>query len=308
MLATMSSTGKRAVRAAAAPASAASIVAELRRLGSKATRDGMARYGIPAEAAFGVSVGALRQLGKRLGPSQELALELWQTRFYEARLLAIFVADPEQMTPALMDRWCRDFDSWALCDTACFHLFDRTPHAFGRVSAWARRPAEFEKRAAFALLASAALHDRRGPDGPYVACLPLIESAAADARNFVKKAVSWALKGIGGRGPELHTAALELARRLAQSQDPAARWVGKDVLRDLAKPAALRRVAKAGQRRKPPEDAAAPGAKLSSGARAAAKPAARKKRARKPPPRQRAHTRRASAPTTRRRRPAGDPA
>ncbi|MEY2935797.1 MAG: hypothetical protein RL033_6546 [Pseudomonadota bacterium] len=250
------STKKRAgARSATSPASvpasaaAASAVAELRRLGSQATRDGMARYGIPSDAAFGVPVGAIRQLGKRLGCNQELALALWATAHYEARLLAVFVADPAQLTPALMDRWCRDFDNWAVCDTACFHLFDRSAHALGKVAVWARRQSEFEKRAAFALLASAALHDKVGADEPYAACLPLIEAAATDERNFVKKAVSWALKGVGGRGPELHAAALSLAQRLAQSEDATARWVGKDALRDLAKPAALQRVARAGKKR-----------------------------------------------------------
>lgn len=249
----MSTKKKAGVRSAttraSSPASAAAAVAELRRLGSQATREGMARYGIPSDAAFGVPVGTIRQLGKRLGCNQELALALWDTAHYEARLLAIFVADPAQLTPGLMDRWCRDFDNWAVCDTACFHLFDRTAHALGKVAAWARRQPEFEKRAAFALLASAALHDKVGADEPYAACLPLIEAAATDERNFVKKAVSWALKGVGGRGPQLHAAALSLAQRLAQSEDATARWVGKDALRDLAKPAALQRVARAAKKR-----------------------------------------------------------
>ncbi len=264
------STRERPPRAAAPP-SAASVVEELRRLGSKTVRDGLARYAIPSDAAFGIPVGTLRQLGKRLGRSQELALQLWETGFYEARLLAIFVAEPGQVTPALMERWCRDFDSWALCDTACFHLFDRTPHVFHEIRAWARGKPELEKRAAFALLASAALHDKRGPDQPYLDCLPLIEAAATDGRNFVKKAVSWALKGVGGRGPQPHAAALELARQLSQSADASARWVGKDALKDLQKPATLRRVA----RRRSAEE------QRPTGTRAAAKSAAKKRPAKK---------------------------
>jgi 3-methyladenine DNA glycosylase AlkD len=193
-----------------------------------------------------------------------------------------------------MDQWCHDFDSWAVCDTACFHLFDRTPHVLRQVQAWARRPPEFEKRAAFALLASAALHDKRGPDEPYLACLPLIEAAATDERNFVKKAVSWALKGVGGRGPEAHAAALELAHTLAQSKHATARWVGKDALRDLAKPAALKRVAQAGARatkQRPSEPAPKPG-----------------KRAKKKRSSQRTGTGAVSAATAPRRRRAADPA
>jgi 3-methyladenine DNA glycosylase AlkD len=220
------------------------VVAELKGLGSQRTRAGMARYAIPSEAAFGVPVGVIRQLGKRLGRSQELASALWSTGWYEARLLAAFVAEPGRLTPAEMDRWCRDFDNWAVCDTACFHLFDRSPHAFAKVAAWSRRRDEFVRRAAFALLASLALHDKGSADEPFVSCLPLIERAAADERNFVKKAVSWALKGVGGRSRELNAAALELARRLAESGDASARWVGKDALRDLSKPATLRRLAK----------------------------------------------------------------
>jgi 3-methyladenine DNA glycosylase AlkD len=232
----------RAAASASPTPSVAAVVAELKGLGSESVRAGMARYAIPADAAFGIPVGVIRQLGKRLGPSHELAQALWSTGFYEARLLAAFVAEPERLTPAQMDRWCRDFDNWAVCDTACFHLFDRSPHAFAKVAAWAKRRDEFVRRAAFALLASLALHDRQGPDAPFARCLPLIERAADDERNFVKKAVSWALKGVGGRSRELHAEALELARRLAQSAAPSSRWVGKDVLRDLNKPAALRRL------------------------------------------------------------------
>ena len=219
------------------------VVAELKRLGSQRTREGMARYAIPSDAAFGVPVGVIRQLGKRLGRSQELASALWSTGWYEARLLAAFVAEPGRVTALEMDRWCRDFDNWAVCDTACFHLFDRTPHAFAKVAAWSRRRDEFVRRAAFALLASLALHDKQSADEPFLSCLPLIERAAEDERNFVKKAVSWALKGVGGRSGELNAAALALARRLAESGDATARWVGKDALRDLSKPATLRRLA-----------------------------------------------------------------
>jgi 3-methyladenine DNA glycosylase AlkD len=142
-----------------------------------------------------------------------------------------------------MDRWCRDFDNWAICDTTCFHLFDRTPHAWRKVEQWARRRDEFVRRAAFALLASLALHDKRAADEPFVRCLPLIERAAGDERNFVRKGVSWALRSIGRRNLGLNTAAVALALRLSASGEPAARWVGKDALRDLTRNATKRRVA-----------------------------------------------------------------
>jgi 3-methyladenine DNA glycosylase AlkD len=132
-----------------------------------------------------------------------------------------------------MDRWCRDFDSWAICDTVCFHLFDRTPHALRKVEQWSRRRDEFARRAAFALLASLALHDKCSADEAFARCLPLVEAAAADERNFVKKSVSWALRAVGKRSPGLRVAAAEVARRLAASPQPAPRWIGKDALKEL---------------------------------------------------------------------------
>jgi 3-methyladenine DNA glycosylase AlkD len=141
-----------------------------------------------------------------------------------------------------MERWCCDFDNWAVCDTLCFHLFDRTPHAFEKAAAWAERREEFVKRAAFALLASLALHDKASEDAPFSACLPLVEQGAKDARNFVKKGVSWALRAIGGRSVALHASSLALARRLAASTEPAARWVGKDAQKELEKAGVRERV------------------------------------------------------------------
>jgi 3-methyladenine DNA glycosylase AlkD len=207
------------------------------------TLDGMARYAIPSDNAFGVAVGDIRALGKQLGRNHELALALWETGVYEARMLTAFVAEPARITSAEMDRWCRDFDSWGICDALCFHLFDRTPHAWAKIEKWAGRKEEFVKRAAFALLASLALHDKRAPDAPFLESLPLIERAASDERNFVKKGVSWALRGIGRRNPALNAAAVNLARRLAASPEAAARWVGKDALRDLTSPAMVKRLA-----------------------------------------------------------------
>ena len=204
--------------------------------GSEAGRTSLARYGIVAKNASGVPVGKLRDHGKRLGRDHALAEALWDTGWYEARLLACFVDNPAEVTVEQMDRWAAGFENWADCDTACFHLFDRTPHAFGRVHAWAGREEEFVKRAAFALLASVAGHDKSGDDAPYLAAMPLVERAAADPRNFVKKGVSWALRSIGlKKSPALRAAARELAARLAASTDPAARWVGKDALREFRK-------------------------------------------------------------------------
>jgi 3-methyladenine DNA glycosylase AlkD len=229
------------------PAGTASDVqaalAWLKRHGTKKTRDGFARYGIHTEKAFGVSMGDVQALGKRLGRNHELAAALWATGWYEARLLTSYVDDPARVTSQQMDRWCRDFDNWGICDTVCFCLFDRTPHAWTKVTKWSGRREEFVKRAAFALLASLALHDKRSGDEPFLESLRFIERAAGDERNFVKKGVSWALRGIGRRNAALHAASLELARRLAASPDPSARWIGKDALKDITRPAVARRLA-----------------------------------------------------------------
>jgi 3-methyladenine DNA glycosylase AlkD len=208
----------------------------LERRGSRKNRDGMARYGIVAPKVFGVSVSMIQQLGKRLGRDHDLALALWDTGWYEARMLSAFVDEPDRVTAGQMDRWARDFDNWAVCDHLCFHLFDRTPHAWRKIEQWSRRREEFVKRAAFALLASVALHDKSAPDAPFVTSLRLVEAGAADERNFVKKGVSWALRSVGRRNRTLNAAGVELSKRLAASPDAAPRWVGKDALRELAGP------------------------------------------------------------------------
>lgn len=229
------------------PPSAPAVIAELRRLSSKSVRDGMSRYAIPSDKAFGVSVGKLRQFAKRLGKNHELALHLWQSGWYEGRMLATFVDDPDLVTAAQMDKWARDFDSWAICDTACFSLFARTPHAWKKVTQWAKRDDEFIKRAAYALLASLCLHDKEATDVSFKRGLVLIEKAAKDDRNFVKKGVNWALRCIGKRNASLNAAAIKTARRLAASEHPATRWVGKDALRDLTAPALAKRLTKRGR-------------------------------------------------------------
>jgi 3-methyladenine DNA glycosylase AlkD len=229
-------------RAGNLEADVASVLSWLKKRSSARNREGMARYALYSKNTFGVSVANIRVLAKRLGRDHELALALWDTGVYEARMLTTFVDEPHRVTPAQMDRWCRDFDSWGVCDALCFHLFDKTPHAWKKISKWSNARAEFVKRASFALLASVALHDKLAPDKPFRDSLRLIERAATDDRNFVKKAVSWALRGIGKRNPALHAAAVRLAGRLAASPNRSARWIGKDALRDLATPATRRRL------------------------------------------------------------------
>lgn len=226
----------------ARPHTAKQILAWLRAHGSKATRAGMTRYAIPSERAFGIAVGTLQLQAKLIGPDHRLAAALWKSGWYEARMLAAFIDEADKVTPAQMDRWCRSFDSWAICDTVCFHLFDRTPHALAKVQQWARARGEQQRRAAFALLASVALHDKATADAALLPALALIERAASDERNFVKKAVLWALRAIGSRSRKLNLAAVTLAQRLASSENATARWIGKDALRGLTSPATLRRL------------------------------------------------------------------
>jgi 3-methyladenine DNA glycosylase AlkD len=213
-----------------------SVLTWLERHGTKRNRDGMSRYAIPSDKAFGVSMSSMQGLAKRFGRNHELAEALWKTGWYEARMLASLVDEPARVTSEQMDRWCREFGNWAICDTVCFKLFDQSPHAFRKVKQWSSLRDEFGKRGAFALLASLALHDKNSEDERFLQCLPLIERAAEDERNFVKKGVSWALRGIGHRNPELRGCAIELAKRLAASSTPSARWIGKDALRDLTRP------------------------------------------------------------------------
>ena len=210
------------------------VLATLKRLSSTRIREEMSsRYGIVTKDAYGVRMRDMQAVAKKLGRNHALALALWKTGNYEARTVAAFVAEAERLTPAQMDRWCRDFDNWAICDTVCFKLFDQSRHAPGRVAAWAERRDEFQKRAAFALLACVALHDENASDEAIAGCLPLIERAATDERNFVKKGVSWALRSVACRNAKLKAAAAGVARRLAASPADAPRWVGKDVLRAL---------------------------------------------------------------------------
>jgi 3-methyladenine DNA glycosylase AlkD len=224
-------------------------LAWLKARGSRAGVDGMARYAIKAKKVYGVPVGTIRALGKKIGKDHELAEALWKSGWHEGKFLASFIDDPALVTPAQMDRWAKSFENWADTDTACFCLFDRTPHAWGRVRAWSTRKGEFEKRAAFALIASMALHDKKGPEAPFLKSLAMIERAATDERNFVKKGVSWALRGVGERSKPLNAAAVKLAQKLADSDSPSARWVGKDALRQLDTPAVRKRLEKRESRR-----------------------------------------------------------
>ena len=193
------------------------------------------RYGLYVDKAMGVQMNRMQAVAKPLAPDHALAEALWDTGWYEARMVACMIDDPMQVTPEQMDRWRADFDNWGIVDTVCFKLFDQVPHAPAKVAAWTGLNDEFGRRAGFALLACLALHGKGG-EADFLAGLRLIEACATDERNFVKKGVNWALRAIGGKqNPTLRAEARALAERLAASTDKTARWNGKDALRAFAK-------------------------------------------------------------------------
>jgi 3-methyladenine DNA glycosylase AlkD len=195
---------------------------------------GMARYGIKTDRAFGASMPALRKMGKELGRDHELALALWATGYHEARILASIIDVPGRVTRRQMDAWVKDFDSWDVCDQVCMNLFDKTPFAYDKALAWSSRRAEFVKRAGFALMASLSVHDKEAEDKAFKPFLKAVLRESTDDRNFVKKAVNWALRSIGKRNGALNRKAIAAARKIQKFDSRAARWNANDAIRELA--------------------------------------------------------------------------
>ena len=229
------------------------VMDELAGMASDENRAGMARYGINVTDAFGVSVPELRRMAKGLGVDHELALALWDTGNHEARTLAGMVDDPASVSAAQMDQWAADFDSWDVCDQVTSNLFDKTSFAYDKVREWSAAEDQWVKRAAFATAAALAVHDKKAPDERFLEILELVSREAGDGRNFVKKAVNWALRNIGKRNAALHAAAIQTAEAILAAaealaavdrRDPAARsarWVARDALRELRSDKVLRR-------------------------------------------------------------------
>ena len=211
---------------------ARSVIAELRRRADPSRKPGMARVGIDVSQALGVSMPNIRAIAKACGVDHTLALGLWETGIHEARILATLVADPEALTEVQRDRWALDITSWDLCDAAA-DLFGRTPSQADAIRAWARRPEPFVKRCAFSMIARRSVWAKQAPDREFLGYLPLIRRAAPDDRNEVKKGVSWALRQIGKRNRALHSAAIGEAERILELATPSARWIARDVLREL---------------------------------------------------------------------------
>ena len=214
----------------------ASVEQVLEILESRARPDqlaGMARYGMVIERRLGVSVPDMRRIAKELGPDHKLALELWKTGIVEARIIAAMIDDPEMLTEGQMEEWAADINSWDVCDQVCMNLFEKSPLAWQKIIDWSRREEEFVKRIAFALIACLAWHDKKAQDEKFIELLPVIIKGATDERNFVKKAVNWALRNIGKRNLNLNKAAVNTAREIQQLDSKAARWIASDTIREL---------------------------------------------------------------------------
>jgi len=212
---------------------AGSIVAELESLANPANVAGMGRYGINVEHAYGVSIPVLRSMAKVIGTDHALAGRLWATGVHEARLLACLIDDPSKVTEEQAERWVKDFDSWDICDGCCSNLFDKTTLAYRKAFEWSSREEEFVKRAGFVLMAALASHDKKAPNASFEKFFPVIERESIDDRNFVKKAVNWALRGIGKRNRALNEKAVAVALRIRKIDSRAARWIASDAIREL---------------------------------------------------------------------------
>jgi 3-methyladenine DNA glycosylase AlkD len=209
------------------------IIQKLKSLENPENVKGMARYGINTTHTLGISIYQLRPLAQEIGKNHSLALRLWKSGIHDARLLACFIDDPKKVTTDQMDIWADDFDSWDVCDQACTSLFDLTIFAYEKVHQWSEDDKEFKKRAAFSLIAGLAVHDKNAADTAFEQFFPLIFKHSVDNRNFVKKAVNWALRNIGKRNQFLNKRAVETAREILRIDTPSARWIANDALREL---------------------------------------------------------------------------
>lgn len=221
---------------------ASELVAHLRNKGSERNRVGMAKFGINVSNAYGVDVPELRRLARNIGPHHELAADLWKTKVHEARILAAFIDDYKLVTERQMEDWVRDFDSWDVCDQVCGSLFDKTEFAHKKAMAWSERKEEFVKRAGFVLMATLAVHDKRASRSSFEKFFPIIVRECRDERNYVKKAVNWALRQIGKRSLTLNKEAIEVAREIAKVDAPSAKWIASNALHELESEAVQKRL------------------------------------------------------------------
>ena len=221
----------------------AEVLARLRSLADPKQLQGMARFGITVDNSLGgIRTPVLKKLGREIGKDHQLAEQLWKCGLHEARHLAAFIGEPERVTERQMERWVKDFDSWDVVDGTCLYLFVKTPYAHRKAVEWSRRKEEFVKRAAFTLMAVLAVHDKQAGDEKFVKFLPIIKRESTDERNFVKKAVNWALRQIGKRNMKLNQAAIKVAKEIRAIDSRSARWIAADALRELSSEAVQKRL------------------------------------------------------------------
>lgn len=209
------------------------VIRKLQRLSDPRAVAGMARYGIKPTKAFGVSIPNLRAVAKEIGTDHELALELWRSGIHEARILASMIADPDRTTERLVDSWVKDFDSWDTCDQCCMNLFRHTGFAYAKAVEWSADDKEYVKRAGFVMMACLAAGDKKADNEKFLELLPIIQRDAGDSRNYVQKAVNWALRQIGKRNASLNRKAIETAEEIQKMSLRSAKWIASDALREL---------------------------------------------------------------------------
>ncbi len=235
-------THPRRPRVAPRTITARKVLRKLKALGDPSVRTAMTRFGIHVKNAHGISMPVLRKLAREIGTNHELAQKLWDSGNHEARIVAGLIGDPARVTAAQMERWAREFDSWDVVDGTCGHLFVFAAPAWNKAIEWSCREQEYVKRAAFSLMAYLAVYDKQAADARFARLLPIIRREASDERNFVKKAVNWALRQIGKRNARLNRLAIRTAKQIRATNSRAARWVAADALRELTGPSVQRRL------------------------------------------------------------------
>jgi 3-methyladenine DNA glycosylase AlkD len=218
------------------------VLKKLKSLSDPKAVEGMARFGINQKNTYGVSIPNLRSMTKKIGRNHVLAQQLWSSGIHEARILASMIDALEMVTEEQMERWVKDFDSWDVCDQCCSNLFDKTEFAYRKAVEWSKRREEFVKRAGFVLMAALTVHDKKATDKEFLKFLPIIKRESTDDRNFVKKAVNWALRQIGKRNAALNRAAVATAEEIQKMESKSAKWVASDALRELTGEAVQKRL------------------------------------------------------------------
>ncbi len=209
------------------------VLGELKSLINPEAVAGMARFGINPGNTYGVSIPSLRKIAREVGTNHVLAQRLWSSGIHEARILASMIDIPENVTEEQMENWVKDFDSWDVCDQCCSNLFDKTEFACQKAVEWSKREEEFVKRAGFVLMAVLAVHDKKARDEEFLKFLPIIKRESTDDRNFVKKAVNWALRQIGKRNLDLNKKAIETAKEIQKMESKSSKWIASDAIREL---------------------------------------------------------------------------